>query len=188
VLVVIHTYFGILGLLLVAAIVVWRLGHRRLSDVEEFQAQRLRDLIGVGREDTDDYGSRPTRADDGHVTSDPEIVRRLHRGRFLAALVRHAKTEFGTPLPIESNRLAVRRFVRELMVERGLRPTHQLLYLDLVVEWVFIPSDQEIVALRTRESVAAREQHARARFKDGLLYRLLSMFYPATPPIPVMEG
>lgn len=70
----------------------------------------------------------------------------MKRGRFQAKLIAIAKAEFGLLARTQANRLMVRKFLRDHMRERGMRPTHIAQHLDVSVACFFIPSSQDIVA------------------------------------------
>lgn len=88
-----------------------------------------------------------------------EDVPSLSPTRFQAYLIQSAKAEFGPLRRLESNRLMVRRFMRDLARERKVRPSHIQAHLDAAVAIYFIPSDGEIVA---HQVGASREAHVRA--------------------------
>lgn len=85
----------------------------------------------------------------------------MKRGKFQAKLVAIAKAEFGLLARTQANRLMVRKFLRDHMRERGMRPTHIAQHLDVSVACFFIPSEQDMIAHQlgasrealTRESV-----------------------------------
>jgi hypothetical protein len=70
----------------------------------------------------------------------------MKRGRFQAKLVAIAKAEFGLLPRTQANRLMVRKFLRDHMRERGMRPTHIVQHLDVGVACFFIPSAQDMIA------------------------------------------
>lgn len=70
----------------------------------------------------------------------------MPRGRFQGKVVSIAKAEFGYLQRTEANRLMVRKFMRDFMRERGMRPTHVAQHLDVSVACFFIPSDQDMLA------------------------------------------
>jgi len=70
----------------------------------------------------------------------------MKRGRFQAKLVAIAKAEFGLLGRTQANRLMVRKFLRDHMRERGMRPTHIAQHLDVSVACFFIPSEQDMIA------------------------------------------
>lgn len=95
---------------------------------------------------------------------------RMPRGRFQGKVVAIAKAEFGHLQRTEANRLMVRKFMRDFMRERGMRPTHIAQHLDVSVACFFIPSDQDILA---HQVGATREAHTR----DGLINTLWESYF-----------
>lgn len=87
----------------------------------------------------------------------------LGAGRFVGACVMSAKVVFGTPTDDRANRLVVRKFLRDLMEEHGMRPTHIMKFLDMATELVFIPSASELHAARLRNSRAWKLRSAAYR-------------------------
>jgi hypothetical protein len=80
-----------------------------------------------------------------------------NRGRFQAKLIVLAKSEFGLLGRSKSNRLMVRKFMRDQMREHGMRPSHIAQNLDVSVSMFFIPSDVDVVAHQVGASnIAAR--------------------------------
>jgi hypothetical protein len=80
-----------------------------------------------------------------------------NKGRFLAKVVTFAKAQFGKCTRNEANRLMVRKFILDLMVERGMRKAHIAQHLDICVALFFVPSNAQIVAEQiasTREAVS----------------------------------
>jgi len=86
---------------------------------------------------------------------------------FIGWLMQEAKVQFGCPELIESNRLMVRRWVRDRMRERGMRVVHQEQWLDKIVAMVFVPSDNDIEA---REYLMSSVACARRDRYQGPLY------------------
>lgn len=85
-----------------------------------------------------------------------KAVRAEDAGKFVGACVMSAKVVFGTPTDDRANRLVIRKFLRDLMEEHGMRPTHIMKYLDMTTELVFVPSASELHAARLRNSRAWR--------------------------------
>jgi hypothetical protein len=80
-----------------------------------------------------------------------------NKGRFLAKVVVFAKAKFGKCTRSEANRLMVRKFLFDLMVERGMRNAHIAQHLDICVALFFVPSNAQIKAEQiasTREAVS----------------------------------
>lgn len=95
---------------------------------------------------------------------------KMKRKNFLARLVRLAKSEFGLIPRTQANKLMVRKFLRDHMREKKMRPSHIVQHLDVSVACFFIPSEQEIIA---HQLGAAREAHNR----DGLINSLWDSAY-----------
>jgi hypothetical protein len=89
----------------------------------------------------------------------------MSRGRFQAKVVSIAKAEFGYLNRTQANRLMVRKFMRDFMRERGMRPTHIAQHLDVSVACFFIPSDQDMIA---HQLGASREAISRDRVINTL--------------------
>jgi len=86
-----------------------------------------------------------------HFVDNPYQVRgdeikdvRKMRGRFQAWLIGEAKIEFGMLQRSESNRLMVRKYLKDLMINKGMRPSHIHANLDMSVAIFFIPSKIDI--------------------------------------------
>lgn len=86
------------------------------------------------------------------------------RGTFIGAVVRAAKVKFGVPEDILANRMCVRKFVSDMMEDRGMRPTHISEHIDMVVELVFLPNARELESARMRHSVAFMERRAKYKY------------------------
>lgn len=87
------------------------------------------------------------------------------KGRFQGKVVAIAKAEFGYLQRTEANRLMVRKFMRDFMRDRGMRPTHIAHHLDVSVACFFIPSDQDLLA---HQVGASREALTRNRVINTL--------------------
>jgi len=90
--------------------------------------------------------------EEGKVFFDPT----MKKSRFQAKIVAIAKVEFGLLPRTTANRLMVRKFMRDYMREKLMRPTHIIQHLDVSVACFFIPSDQDITAHQfgaTREAL-----------------------------------
>lgn len=134
---------------------LWLRRARMLTATEQAHATRLLDSVNAGEEEEEDTG-----ADQGPGT--PWRVRLGHGMGFLAAVVNSAQNEFGCPTRSEANMLVVRKYVKDLMVARGMRPTHIARHIDLVVSLVFVPNDRQIQARRYFASEAwkrSREEY-----------------------------
>ncbi len=101
----------------------------------------------------------------------------VHRGRLRAILVQSAKNEFGLIKRSMANHHMVRKFMRDKMRERGVRPKHIQQNLDVAVACFFIPSVQDVLARQvgaTRVAIERDEQINTAwqsayRFVTGML-------------------
>jgi hypothetical protein len=82
----------------------------------------------------------------GEDEEDHFFVPEGNRGKFLAKIVLLAKAEFGLLKRLESNRLMVRKYLRDLMRERGMRPSHIAQQLDVGVALFFVPSETDVLA------------------------------------------
>jgi hypothetical protein len=68
------------------------------------------------------------------------------RGAYQAKIIALAKAEFGLLKRTEANRLMVRKFLRDQMRDRKMRPTHIAAHLDISVSCFFIPSKADLIA------------------------------------------
>jgi hypothetical protein len=96
----------------------------------------------------------------------------MKRGKFQARLINVAKVEFGLLQRTESNRLMVRKFLRDYMREHGMRPTHIVQHLDVSTACFFIPSGQDILA---HQLGASRE----AITREGMINTIWESAYGA---------
>jgi hypothetical protein len=94
----------------------------------------------------------------------------VDRGRFQGKVVAIAKAEFGYLQRTESNRKMVRKFMRDFMRERGMRPTHIAQHLDVSVACFFIPSEQDCIA---HQVGATRDAHT----QEGVINTLWESYY-----------
>lgn len=84
--------------------------------------------------------------DDGIDDDGMGLQEVVHRGRLRAILVQSAKNEFGLIKRSAANHQMVRKFMRDKMRERGVRPKHIQQNLDVAVACFFIPSVQDVLA------------------------------------------
>jgi len=103
--------------------------------------------------------------EDGEVREHPWRVRAGNEKKFIAACVLAAKNQFGTPALIEANRLVVRKFVADLMTQRGMRPSHISKFLPFVEELVFVPTAHELGAKRMARALAILDRQERYRLE-----------------------
>jgi len=71
---------------------------------------------------------------------------------FTAALVNEAIAHFGALKLTESNRLMVRKLMRDKCVERGVRPSHIARHLDPAVSIFFIPTESRVLSIQIRQT------------------------------------
>lgn len=83
---------------------------------------------------------------------------KIDRSRFQGKMVAIAKAEFGYLQRTKANKAMVRKFMRDFMRERGIRPTHIAQHVDVCVACFFIPSQQDMLA---HQVGATRDAHTR---------------------------
>lgn len=76
-------------------------------------------------------------------------------GRFQAKVVLAAKAEFGLLQRSNANRLMVRKFMRDLMRDHKMRPSHIHENIEICVALFFIPSKYDISAYKVGASLEA---------------------------------
>lgn len=74
--------------------------------------------------------------------------------KYLNCIMAEIKNKFGTPMTTEANRKAIMRFANGIMTKHGLRPTHIKQYLPMLVDLAFVPSQDELNAVRMMTSSA----------------------------------
>jgi len=82
---------------------------------------------------------------------------KVTRARYgtIAAAVAACKMELpGVGEESKANRLVAHRFIKNYMIEIGMRPTHIAAQLPLAVECVFVPNRFEVEAMKFRQSHA----------------------------------
>lgn len=91
---------------------------------------------------------------------DGEVFFEKHysRGTFQAKVIKIAKAEFGYLKRSEANRLMVRKYMRDVMRDRGMRPSHIAHHVDMCVAIFFIPSRMDMEA---HQIGATRDAHQR---------------------------
>jgi len=72
----------------------------------------------------------------------------LPRGKSQARMIALAKSEFGYLKRTEANRLMVRKFLRDTMRERLMRPSHIAQNVDICVACFFIPSKVDVISMQ----------------------------------------
>jgi hypothetical protein len=78
--------------------------------------------------------------------------------RFQSRLILFAKAEFGLLRRSQANRLMVRKDLRDLMRDRGVRPSHIAAHLDTAVAIFFIPSKKDVSNHQVGASALANER------------------------------
>lgn len=144
--------FVCLGLL---AVFIWPRKINHLSVEEEVCAKTVLKSIDDCDVEVEEFGASWGSESEG--VDVPRTRRRVYRrehAQFIGACVNAAKAEFGIPVDNIANRLVLRKFIREKMVARGMRPTHVMQFLDLAIEGVFVPSKNELHAIKMRASKA----------------------------------
>lgn len=86
----------------------------------------------------------------------------MSRPRLRGKIIRLAKNEFGLLSRSKANRLMVRKFIRERMVELGMRPSHISDHLDWCTVCVFVPSKREIAAHQMGATLSANVRDVEA--------------------------
>lgn len=83
-------------------------------------------------------------------------IHKRHTNQFASCMLAELKVKFGTPARTKANELAMRRFVSQLMKQRGVRAVDQAKVIPYIVAAAFVPSDSEIGAaswLKTEEAI-----------------------------------
>jgi hypothetical protein len=76
-------------------------------------------------------------------------------GRFQAKVVLAAKAEFGLLQRSNANRLMVRKFMRDLMRDHKMRPSHIHENIEICVAMFFIPTKHDINAYKVGATLEA---------------------------------
>lgn len=84
----------------------------------------------------------------------------VNKANFVGAVVRAAKAEFGLMEDEPANRRVVHRFMYDMMVGRGMRPTHIHRFLPMCVELAFVPDSVELEAKLVRQSRVVKDRQA----------------------------
>jgi hypothetical protein len=91
------------------------------------------------------------------LASEERKIRKVpHRGLFRTYLIQCGKAKFGSIERSSANVMVVRKFLYDICIEQGLLPRHIMDHLDISVEMVFIPTDNELTQLaipHTREAL-----------------------------------
>jgi hypothetical protein len=86
----------------------------------------------------------------GQVAERTVLARR--RSQFVAYCIRKTKFKFGLLRRTEANRLMVRKFVVDIMVERGVRDSHIYNQVDDVTELTFVPNEADVIRAEMRSA------------------------------------
>jgi len=114
------------------------------------------------------------------VEDAPRPVRvKPYRPRFMAQLVILAKVKFGLLVENEANRLMLRKYLRDVCEQHGLRPSHASAVIDPAVSLCFVPSEAEILAAELRFTRAARTRKGKA----SRTYRSWFQWLQTVPPV-----
>ncbi len=138
---------------------LWRLFKRTPRLTKEFEAHVTDVMANV---------------DDCTFTEEEEgdYFNHMNRGRFQAKVIAAAKAEFGLLQRTHANRLMVRKFMRDLMRDRKMRPSHIAQHLDVSVSIFFIPSKADIDAHKVNASLEAL-------IRDGEVSSVWESYYGA---------
>lgn len=68
------------------------------------------------------------------------------RGRYTHRVLAQVKAEFPSLAHTQANELVLDRYIRDIMREHGLRPSHIACLKPIIVALAFVPSDGEIMA------------------------------------------
>jgi hypothetical protein len=79
-----------------------------------------------------------------------------HKGQFRNYLVQQGKAKFGCPVRNEANRLVVRKHLYDVCSDHGLIARHINDHLDVATELVFIPSQDQLIALAIPHTVLSK--------------------------------
>lgn len=82
-------------------------------------------------------------------------VRSGCRLKYMNCVLSDVKNKFGTPERNVANVKAVQRYANNVMSKHGVRPTHIKRMLPMIVSMAFVPSNDEVEAVRFLNSGAA---------------------------------
>jgi hypothetical protein len=120
-----------------------------LTEDQEAEASRLLGIIG----DDMDLPAEPADGDLPMYQEEPGISR-TRRDAFVVTCSQMAKNKFPLNKRSEANRQVVRKYISDIMVERGMRPQHIRASLDLAVALTFTRDqyDVEVEAFELSEA------------------------------------
>lgn len=109
----------------------------------------------LSKDEEDHIKNVLTNVDDGDLEVDEEVGSEEKffsptacRGRFISKVILAAKAEFGLLQRSRANYLMVRKFMRDLMRERKMRPSHIAQHLDPAC--AMFSFRQRVISLHTR--------------------------------------
>jgi hypothetical protein len=132
--------------------------------------------------EVDQFG-RDASKDENPADAPVATVHKKSKFKFIAACVVAAKFEFGECADIPANRMAVRKFLKDMMVLRGLRPTHAMNFLPMATALVFVPSNSEIEADRINLSDAVQNQRHRIAYGRTWFSKLVDIAIGRKPMV-----
>jgi hypothetical protein len=137
--------------------------YRRKKWQEDDVAKLLEEMNEF--EEDDDVVSKPNQLEGASTVNNLEAMGKIHPGPLMGkCVVKYAlmaKTHFGVQAMNTANRLAVRRWIRDKMVEGGLRPSHISGHIEVSTNLTFIPTIAEMqsrVMLTTQCSVGVMDE------------------------------
>jgi hypothetical protein len=162
--VLVDMWWVVLAVVALLVTCIWLVYVRRaiVSETAEAIGEQLIHAVDWAEDEVEDLGG-PV----GPLVDPPWRVTPGNRHRFIASCVHDAKNRFGIPEDSVANRMVVRKTVFDMMTARGMRPTHISRHINTVVELVFLPSADEILARRLRESVVFEDR--RFEYRHGYL-------------------
>jgi len=80
-------------------------------------------------------------------------------GDYVPCVVSEIKNRLGVPKSNAANELAVRRMALQIMTKHGVRPTHIRMYIEVIIQGVFIPDEHDLLAAEMKASNTARNLH-----------------------------
>jgi hypothetical protein len=122
---------------------VYKRKPNQLSRAEEVFFQQVINAV----EDADDVSDFPL--------EDGKVIGETRRTRFIVAMVALVKSEKGLLRRTEANRLMVQRMVADNMKKHGVRPSHVIKMLPIVINLCFVPTGADILAAKLNSSEAA---------------------------------
>jgi len=96
--------------------------------------------------------------DEGEDCLDGETgkVRPERKASYISVCASMARVEFGGMKRTEANKMMVHKYIRDVMRDHGVRPSHIALLLPQAVEFAFVENAGEIIARQMRASDAVQ--------------------------------